>query len=130
VIPPEDPVRNSACERHRVTAATIASAIRIADPVSHDKRWRTSTTSRVLEQVTDAEIMAAERAIDGVAGPRRPISNAVATSDARFAINASFFDGQRPRSRKTKVSPQGLTQGHKVFDLRLAHAECHSIVTR
>ncbi len=51
--------------RHRVTAETIASAIRIGDPVSHDKAVTAiRETDGVVEQVTDAEIMAAKNEID------------------------------------------------------------------
>jgi threonine synthase len=51
--------------RHRMSAETIASAIRIGDPVSHDKAVRAiHETNGVVEQVTDAEIMAAKREID------------------------------------------------------------------
>ncbi len=52
-------------ERHRVTAETVASAIRIGDPVSYDKAVAAiRETNGVVEQVTDAELMAAKRAID------------------------------------------------------------------
>ena len=51
--------------RHRVAAETIASAIRIGDPVSHDKAVTAiRETNGIVEQVTDAEILAAKREID------------------------------------------------------------------
>ncbi|HYK00554.1 MAG TPA: threonine synthase [Thermoanaerobaculia bacterium] len=51
--------------RHRMSAETIASAIRIGDPVSHDKAVQAiRETNGIVEQVTDAEIMAAKREID------------------------------------------------------------------
>jgi threonine synthase len=57
--------RESFGTRHRVAAETIASAIRIGDPVSHDKAVTAiRETDGVVEQVTDAEIMAAKNEID------------------------------------------------------------------
>jgi threonine synthase len=51
--------------RHRVTAETIASAIRIGDPVSHDKAVAAiRATNGVVAEVTDEELMAAKREID------------------------------------------------------------------
>jgi len=53
--------------RHRVAAETIASAIRIGDPVSHDKAVAAiRETHGVVEEVTDAELMAAKRDIDAM----------------------------------------------------------------
>jgi threonine synthase len=52
-------------ERHRVTAETIASAIRIGDPVSHDKAVAAiRETDGVVAEVTDEELMSAKRTID------------------------------------------------------------------
>jgi threonine synthase len=51
--------------RHRVAAETVASAIRIGDPVSFDRAVAAiRATNGVVEQVTDDEIMAAKRDID------------------------------------------------------------------
>lgn len=51
--------------RHRVKPETIATAIRIGDPVSYDKAVATiAETKGVVEQVTDAELMTAKRDID------------------------------------------------------------------
>ncbi|HEX8619183.1 MAG TPA: threonine synthase [Thermoanaerobaculia bacterium] len=51
--------------RHRVSAETIASAIRIGDPVSHDKAVQAiRDTNGVVSEVTDDEIIAAKREID------------------------------------------------------------------
>jgi len=53
--------------RHTVTAETIATAIRIGDPVSHDKAVAAiRDTQGVVEEVTDDELMAAKRTIDGM----------------------------------------------------------------
>jgi threonine synthase len=63
--------------RHRIAAETIASAIRIGDPVSHDKAViAIGETRGVVEQVTDDEIMAAKREIDGMGIGCEPASAA------------------------------------------------------
>jgi threonine synthase len=52
-------------ERFRVQAETVASAIRIGDPVSWEKAVTAIRgTNGVVEQVTDDELMAAKRSID------------------------------------------------------------------
>jgi threonine synthase len=52
-------------QRHRITAETIASAIRIGDPVSHRKAVSAiQQTNGIVEQVTDDELMLAKREID------------------------------------------------------------------
>lgn len=57
--------REDFASRHRVSAETVASAIRIGDPVSHEKAVASiRATNGVVEQVTDAELMAAKRDID------------------------------------------------------------------
>ena len=51
--------------RHRVVPETIASAIRIGDPVSYDKAVASlRETNGVVEEVTDEELMTAKRDID------------------------------------------------------------------
>jgi len=51
--------------RHKVTAETVASAIRIGDPVSFDKAVAAiRDTNGVVEQVSDQELMDAKRTID------------------------------------------------------------------
>src|SRR6202140_4460505 len=57
--------RESFARRHRITAETIASAIRIGDPVSHGKAVTAiQLTNGVVEEVTDEELMLAKREID------------------------------------------------------------------
>ena len=57
--------REAFASRHRMTAETIATAIRIGDPVSHDRAIATiRSTNGVVEEVTDDEIMAAKSEID------------------------------------------------------------------
>jgi len=51
--------------RHRVEAETIASAIRIGDPVSWERAViAIRDTNGIVDEVTDAELMAAKRDID------------------------------------------------------------------
>lgn len=51
--------------RHRVEAETVATAIRIGDPVSYDKAVAAIRfTNGLVGQVTDEELMAAKREID------------------------------------------------------------------
>jgi threonine synthase len=58
--------RDAFATRHRVDAETVASAIRIGDPVSHDRAVSAIRyTNGVVEQVTDRELMDAKREIDG-----------------------------------------------------------------
>lgn len=57
--------RESFAQRHRVAAETVASAIRIGDPVSYEKAVASIRyTHGVVEEVTDAELLAAKREID------------------------------------------------------------------
>ena len=57
--------REEFATRHRVTAETIASAIRIGDPVSYEKAVVTiRDTNGVVTEVTDEELMTAKREID------------------------------------------------------------------
>ena len=57
--------REQFAKRHRITAETIASAIRIGDPVSYDKAVAAlRETNGVVEEVTDEELMHAKRDID------------------------------------------------------------------
>ena len=51
--------------RHKVAAETVASAIRIGDPVSFEKaKAAISYTNGIVEQVSDDELLDAKRAID------------------------------------------------------------------
>ena len=59
--------REGFARRHRVTPETVASAIRIGDPVSHDRAvGAIRGTGGVVEEVTDEELMAAKRRIDAM----------------------------------------------------------------
>jgi threonine synthase len=53
--------------RHRLAAETVASAIRIGDPVSHERAVAAIRATRgVVTEVSDEELMAAKRTIDGM----------------------------------------------------------------
>ena len=57
--------RENFATRHRVQAETVASAIRIGDPVSFDKAVAAiRATDGIVEEVTDEELMQAKRDID------------------------------------------------------------------
>jgi threonine synthase len=57
--------REAFANRHRMAAETIASAIRIGDPVSWERAVSAiRDTNGTVEEVTDAELMAAKRDID------------------------------------------------------------------
>jgi threonine synthase len=57
--------RENFAQRHRVTAETIASAIRIGDPVSYEKAVAAiRDTNGIVAEVSDEELMAAKRDID------------------------------------------------------------------
>ena len=57
--------REAFATRHRVAAETVASAIRIGDPVSFDRAVAAiRATNGVVEDVSDEEIMSAKRDID------------------------------------------------------------------
>ena len=59
--------REGFAQRHRVAAETVASAIRIGDPVSWDRAVAAiRATDGVVAEVTDDELMAAKRRIDGM----------------------------------------------------------------
>jgi threonine synthase len=57
--------RQNFAQRHRLTPETVATAIRIGDPVSYDKAVASiRATNGVVEEVTDQELMQAKRDID------------------------------------------------------------------
>ena len=63
--------------RFRVRAETVATAIRIGDPVSHDRAARAIRTTRgVVAAVSDREILAAKAVIDGAGIGCEPASAA------------------------------------------------------
>ena len=82
--------------RHRMSAETIASAIRIGDPVSWDKAVTAiRQTHGVVEEVTDEEIMAAKRAIDGSGIGCEPASAATLAGVRKLRAAGVMKEGER-----------------------------------
>jgi threonine synthase len=82
--------------RHRVAAETIASAIRIGDPVSHDKAVSAIRETRgVVAEVSDEEIVAAKREIDGLGIGCEPASAATLAGVKKLRANGTMRPGER-----------------------------------
>jgi threonine synthase len=82
--------------RHRVSAETIASAIRIGDPVSYEKAVQAiRDTHGVVEEVTDAEIMAAKREIDRMGIGCEPASAATLAGVKKLKASGVMKEGER-----------------------------------
>jgi threonine synthase len=82
--------------RYRISAETIASAIRIGDPVSWDKAvGAIRETNGVVEEVTDAEIMAAKRSIDGTGIGCEPASAATLAGVRKLRAAGVMKEGER-----------------------------------
>ena len=82
--------------RHRVAAETIASAIRIGDPVSHDRAVAAIRYTRgVVEQVTDDELMAAKRDIDRMGIGCEPASATTLAGVRKLRAAGLMKDGER-----------------------------------
>ena len=82
--------------RHRVTAETIASAIRIGDPVSWDKAVSAIRATRgVVEEVTDAEILDAKRTVDGMGIGCEPASAATLAGVRKLRASGVMKDGEK-----------------------------------
>jgi threonine synthase len=83
-------------KRHRITADTIASAIRIGDPVSHDKAVSAiRDTNGLVEEVTDAEIMQAKREIDALGIGCEPASAATLAGVKKLKAAGVMRDEER-----------------------------------
>jgi len=81
--------------RHRIAAETIASAIRIGDPVSHDKAVAAiRETNGIVEEVTDDEIMAAKRTIDGMGIGCEPASAATLAGVRKLRAAGVMREGE------------------------------------
>jgi threonine synthase len=83
-------------KRHTVTAETIATAIRIGDPVSHDKAVASiRATNGVVEEVTDDELMAAKREIDGMGIGCEPASATTLAGVKKLRAKGVMREGER-----------------------------------
>jgi threonine synthase len=88
--------RESFTTRHRMSAETIASAIRIGDPVSWDRAVNAIRhTHGVVEEVTDDEIMAAKRTIDGSGIGCEPASAATLAGVRKLRAAGVMKEGER-----------------------------------
>ena len=82
--------------RHTVTAETIATAIRIGDPVSHDKAVAAiRDTNGIVEEVTDDELMSAKRTIDGMGIGCEPASATTLAGVEKLRAKGVMKDGER-----------------------------------
>jgi threonine synthase len=82
--------------RRRVTAETVASAIRIGDPVSWDRAVSAiRETNGVVEQVTDEELMAAKRDIDRMGLGCEPASATTLAGVRKLRAVGVMREGER-----------------------------------
>jgi len=83
-------------QRHRIAAETIASAIRIGDPVSHRKAVSAiQLTNGIVEQVTDDELMRAKREIDEMGIGCEPASATTLAGVKKLRAAGVMRDGER-----------------------------------
>lgn len=88
--------RQSFASRHRITAETIASAIRIGDPVSHGKAVTAiQLTNGVVEEVTDEELMLAKREIDEMGIGCEPASATTLAGVKKLHAAGIMKEGER-----------------------------------
>jgi len=88
--------REEFASRHRVIAETIATAIRIGDPVSHDRAVAAiRATKGVVEQVTDDELMSAKREIDAAGIGCEPASAATLAGVKKLRAAGVISDAER-----------------------------------
>jgi len=88
--------RDSFATRHKITAETIASAIRIGDPVSHAKAVTAiQRTNGVVEEVTDDELMSAKREIDEMGIGCEPASATTLAGVKKLRAAGVMRDGER-----------------------------------
>jgi threonine synthase len=82
--------------RHRVEPETVATAIRIGDPASHDRAVRTiQETDGVVLAVTDAQILEAKAAVDGCGVGCEPASAASVAGARELTRRGTIAAGAR-----------------------------------
>jgi threonine synthase len=85
----------SFAKRHKVRAETVASAIRIGDPVSYDKaRQAILDTNGVVAQVSDPELLLAKRQIDEAGLGCEPASACSLAGVKRLRQSGVIRDGE------------------------------------
>jgi threonine synthase len=83
-------------ERYRMQAETIATAIRIGDPVSYAKAVTAiRETNGVVEEVTDEELMAAKRLIDRMGIGCEPASATTLAGVKKLRASGVMREGER-----------------------------------
>jgi threonine synthase len=88
--------RDAFAQRHRIAAETIASAIRIGDPVSHRKAVSAiRLTNGIVEEVTDDELMLAKREIDEMGIGCEPASATTLAGVKKLRASGVMRDGER-----------------------------------
>ena len=88
--------RGAFVQRHRISAETIASAIRIGDPVSHGKAVAAiKLTNGVVEEVTDEELMLAKREIDEMGIGCEPASATTLAGVKKLLAAGIMNEGER-----------------------------------
>jgi len=88
--------RDGFAERHRIAAETIASAIRIGDPVSHSKAVAAiQLTNGIVEEVTDEDLMLAKREIDEMGIGCEPASATTLAGVKKLRAAGVMTDGER-----------------------------------
>jgi threonine synthase len=79
-----------------VQPETVATAIRIGDPVSHDRaRIAIQSTQGVVAEVSDEEILAAKARIDGVGLGCEPASAASLAGARKLRAEGVIAPGER-----------------------------------
>ncbi|HEX7149965.1 MAG TPA: threonine synthase [Thermoanaerobaculia bacterium] len=106
--------------RHRITAETVASAIRIGDPVSYEKAVAAiRDTNGVVEEVSDAELMAAKRQIDGMGIGCEPASAATLAGVHKLRASGAIKAGEKVvcvltghilKDPEANIRPEGLVE--------------------
>ncbi len=82
--------------RHRVKAETVATAIRIGDPASHDRAVKSiRATDGVVLAVSDAEILAAKAAVDASGVGCEPASAASVAGVKRLVAAGTIKPADR-----------------------------------
>src|SRR5450759_184995 len=82
--------------RHRVTAETVASAIRIGDPVSYEKAVTAIRETRgLVAEVSDEELMAAKREIDRMGIGCEPASATTLAGAKKLRAAGIMREGER-----------------------------------
>jgi threonine synthase len=88
--------REAFAGRHRVAAETVASAIRIGDPVSWDRAVAAiRDTNGVVAEVSDEELMAAKRRIDGLGIGCEPASATTLAGVEKLRAEGTIGEGER-----------------------------------